>query len=164
MSTLIQPKPYDVELPDGTTKTFILSKFPAVQGREIVTQYPLSAMPKVGDYNVNESVMLKLMAFVAVEVNGVTMPLRTKELVNNHVPDWETLARLEIAMMEYNCSFFGNGRASTFFDAFAQKAKSFLLQMSTDLSAQSSQADRQRSPNSGRRTRSKTPSTSGKSS
>jgi len=164
MSTLIQPKPYDVTLPDGTTKTFILSKFPAVAGREIVTQYPLSAMPKVGDYQVNESVMLKLMAFVAVEAGDVTIPLSTKTLVNNHVPDWETLAKLEIAMMEYNCSFFGNGRASTFFELFAQKTKSFLLQMSTDLSAQSSQAARQASPNSKQRTRSKTRSTSGKSS
>ena len=153
MSNLIRPKEYTVEITaeDGTVtvKTFVLSKFPAVAGREIVAQYPVSALPKVGDYKVNEAIMLRLMTFVAVMTEaGTTQRLMTRELVDNHVPDWETLAKLEIAMMEYNCSFFGNGRASNFFELFAQKAQAFITQTLTASLAQSSEAAKQRSTNS----------------
>ena len=47
---LLHPKPVTIECNDGSSKEFILHKFPAIPGREIVSQYPLSAMPKLGDY------------------------------------------------------------------------------------------------------------------
>lgn len=137
---MIEPKEIEVENPDGTKSGFILSKFPAIQGREIVAKYPLSAMPKLGDYAVNEETMLKLMAFVAVpREEGEPLRLTTRALVDNHVKSWETLARVEIAMMEYNVSFFGNGKGSTFLEAITQKAQAYLSRMLTDLSAQLSQ-------------------------
>lgn len=127
---LLEPK--ELEL-DG--KTFILSKFPAVAGREIITQYVPTAMPKAGDYQSNETIMLKLMAYVAVRdpASGVETRLQTRALVDNHVGSWETLMRLEVAMMEYNCSFFADGRASAFFEGIAQKAPQFLQQTLTPL-------------------------------
>lgn len=138
---MIQPKEITIKAQDGREIVFVLSKFPAVQGREIIAKYPLSAMPKLGDYEVNEETMLKLMSFVGVprKEGGEPLRLTTRALVDNHVPDWETLARLEMAMMEYNCSFFGNGRASTFFEVIAQKAQALIIQTLTGLSAQSSQ-------------------------
>jgi len=137
---MIQPKEVTIEAQDGRALVFVLSKFPAVQGREIIAKYPLSAVPKLGDYAVNEETMLKLMAFVAIpRDSGEPLRLSTRALVDNHVPDWETLARLEMAMLEYNCSFFGNGKGSTFFEAITKKAQAFLSQTLTDLSAQSSQ-------------------------
>lgn len=139
-------QPLDKEI-DG--KVFVLSKFPAVAGREIVAKYPLSGMPKLGDYKVNEDTMLKLMAFVGVRLdNGTVLPLSTRALVDNHVPSWETLAKVEWAMMEYNCSFFGNGRASTFFDGIAQKLPSMITSILTDLSLQLSAKSKQPSTNS----------------
>jgi len=141
---LLQPKEVEIELPDGGTKTYILSKFPAIQGREIIAKYPLSAVPKLGDYAVNEETMLKLMAFVAVPgPSGDPLQLTTRALVDNHVPDWETLARLEMAMLEYNVSFFGNGKGSTFFDAIALKAQTLLTKTLTDFSVQLSQKAKQ---------------------
>lgn len=137
---LIEPK--EVPIPDqkGVEKTFILSKFPAVQGREIIAKYPLSAMPKLGDYAVNEETMLKLMAFVAIpRDSGEPLCLTTRALVDNHCRDWEQLARVEFAMMEYNVSFFGNGKGSTFLEAIAKKAQAYLSQTLTDLSGQLSQ-------------------------
>ena len=98
---MLQPKEYSVKTQAGDEKVYILSKFPVVAGREIVAKYPLSGMPKLGDYQVNEETMLKLMAYVAVPgANGEPLKLTTRALVDNHVPDWETLAKLEIAMME----------------------------------------------------------------
>ena len=137
---MIEPKEITVTTQKGENKPFILSKFPAVQGREIIAKYPLSAMPKLGDYAVNEETMLKLMAFVAVpRESGEPLQLTTRGLIDNHVPDWETLARIEVAMMEYNVSFFGNGKGSTFLEAITKKAQAFLSQTLTDLSGPLSQ-------------------------
>ena len=145
---MIEPKPITLKQADGAEKTFILSKFPAIDGREIVAKYPVSNMPKIGDYEVSEQVMLKVTAFVAVEVDGGnTIPLSTKALVNNHVGDWETLAKLEWAMLEYNCSFFGNGRTLDFSAIILQKVQPLISQILTALSAQSSGAGKQRSTN-----------------
>ena len=49
-------------------KEFIISKFPAVAGREIIAKYPFSSLPKLGDYKINEETMLKLMHYVAVTI------------------------------------------------------------------------------------------------
>lgn len=145
---MIEPKEIEILTQKGETRRYVISKFPAVQGREIVAKYPLSAMPKLGDYAVNEETMLKLMAFVAVpREGGEPLPLTTRALIDNHVPDWETLARIEMAAMEYNVSFFANGNASTFLEAIAAKAQAFLSKTLTDLSAQSSQQTRRQSTN-----------------
>lgn len=142
---MIEPKEITIETQRGESRVYVLSKFPAVQGREIIAKYPLSAMPKLGDYAVNEETMLKLMAFVAVpRAEGGPLPLSTRALVDNHVPDWETLARIEMAMMEYNVSFFGNGKGSTFLEAITLKAQAFLSKTLMDLSGQSSPKGKQR--------------------
>ena len=139
-------QPQDVEI-DG--KVYILSKFPAVAGREIVAKYPLSGMPKIGDYKVNEETMLKLMAYVGVRLeSGTVLQLQTRALVDNHVPSWEVLAKLEWSMLEYNCSFFGNGRASTFLEGIAQKLPSMITSILMDLSLQLSAKNKQPSTNS----------------
>jgi hypothetical protein len=126
---MLEPKEIEI---DG--KTFIISKFPAVAGREIVTQYPISGLPKLGEYKQNEAIMLKLMAFVSVKTpSGTTYPLSTQTLIDNHVGSWEVLAQLEIAMMEYNCSFFGDGRASTFLKDVVQNIPSLVSKILTKL-------------------------------
>lgn len=137
---MLQPKEQSITLADGSEKTFILHKFPAVEGREIVTQYPLSALPKLGDYKVNEEIMLKLLSYVGVrnDDTGNVLMLTTRALVNNHVPDFEALMRLEAAMLEYNCSFFANGKVLTFFEAIAAKAQTLISKTLTDLLPQSS--------------------------
>ena len=141
---LLQPKEVPIETQTGEKRVYVLSKFPAIQGREIVAKYPLSAMPKLGDYAVNEETMLKLMAFVAVpRESGEPLQLTTRGLIDNHVPDWETLARIEIAMMDYNVSFFGNGKGSTFLEAITAKAQAFLSQTLMGLLAQSSEKGKQ---------------------
>ena len=148
MTDLINPTPLSLTDMDGRERSFILSKFPAVQGREIIAKYPTSALPKLGDYNVSEEIMLKLMSYVAVDLGGRQERLVTKELVNNHCSDWETLAKLEMAMMEYNCSFFRNGTLSTFLGDVVQKILAKISEISTLSSGQSSQTVKQPSTNS----------------
>lgn len=145
---LIEPKELILTSIAGKERTYILSKFPAVQGREIVAKYPLSALPKLGDYAVSEETMLKLMAFVAIDTGDKPLRLTTKALVDNHVPDWETLAKIEMAMMEYNCSFFTNGKALSSLSDLCQMFLQKISKISTDLSGQSSLTAKPLSTNS----------------
>lgn len=119
---MIEPKEIPIKTQKGEEKRYIISKFPAVAGREIVSKYPLSNIPKIGEYQQSEEVMLKLMAYTAVVLpDGAPLQLTTRALVDNHVPDWETLAKLEWAELEYNVSFFGAGLNSGFLESISQK-------------------------------------------
>ena len=161
-NALLEPEEVEIETAKGEHKKFILSKFPAIAGREIVSQYPVTGMPKVGEYSANEEIMLKLMKYVAIPTENGNIALSTQALIDNHIPDWETLAKLEIKMMEYNCSFFGNGKASTFFDGILQTTQQLITQTLTDLLAQSSAQGKQASKSSKKNTPSKKPATSTK--
>src|SRR3954449_1968620 len=122
MADLIDPSEFVLEDDAGKPHKYVLSKFPAVQGREIIAKYPTSALPKIGDYAVSEEVMLKLMSFVAADSNGTLVRLTTRALVDNHVPSWEMLAKIEMAMMEKNCSFFQRGTLSASLADVAQRS------------------------------------------
>ena len=111
---LIKPKEITVIDSDRQQHTFIISRLPATIGREILAKYPLSNAPKIGDYEVSKEAMLKMMAYVAVEKEGQEIYLKTSTLIDNHVPDGEALIRLELEMLKYNPSFFGNGGSQNF--------------------------------------------------
>lgn len=143
MSNLLDTKEIEIVDQRGETRKFYLSKFPAVQGREIMAKYPVSNMPKLGDYAVSQEVMLKLMKFVGVKTGDIVIPLSSQDLIDNHVRDWETLAKLELAMMGYNCSFFQNGRILDSLSGFAQKMLPKALKMLMDSLGQLSQAGKQ---------------------
>lgn len=152
---ILEPKDVPITGPDGKVRTFILSKFPAVAGREICAKYPVSLLPKLGDYDVSEATMLKLMCYVGVRIKDRPEPLMltTMELVNNHTHDWETLFQIEMGMLDYNASFFGNGKSLAFFASTVETLKAWILSTLTDLSVASSRTTKQRSKNSKRRIR-----------
>ena len=137
---MLEPKEIEIE-----GRMYRISKFPAWDGREIVTQYPLTGMPKIGDYKANAEIAQKLMRFVeAITANGTAIKLSNIDLINNHVPSWEAQLKIEWAMMEYNCSFFQGGRISTFFGDLSQKLPAFLSKMLTAFSEQSSPKKKRR--------------------
>ena len=146
---LIQPKEVSFKYNDGEKdieKKYFISKFPAIAGREIVAKYPLSNLPKLGDYDISVEAMLKLMSYVtAVTTDGSEVALTTQSLIDNHIPDWEVLIKLEAAMLEYNCSFFGNGKALLSLETLKKQAVKLISKTWTEWSAQSSQKKRQRS-------------------
>jgi hypothetical protein len=145
---LLEPKEITVKTLAGEERVYIISKFPAVAGREIFAQYPLSLLPKIGDYAVNEKLMLKILGYVAVpRAEAEPLALTSRALVDNHVPDWEALARIELAVMDYNCSFFASGKASTFLAGLGTKAASRVTEILTGLLASLSPAARPASRN-----------------
>jgi len=141
---MIEPKEILIE-----GKKFIISKFPALAGREIIAKYLPSIMPKVGDYKVNEETLLKMMKFVGVIIEGNANPIMlvTEALIDNHVKNWEILLKIEHALMEYNCSFFQSGRISNFFEDIAQKVPALITKTLTDLLRPLSKAEKQPSEN-----------------
>lgn len=143
---LINPKEITVKFEDDELK-FNISKLPATVGREIITQYPLANMPKIGEYKTSEEVMLKLMNYVERVYPDRVQALSNKALIDNHIPSWEVLARLEVEMINYNCSFFRNGEALNFLKKSMSLAQPKIIEMLTDLSAQLSQAKKQPSKN-----------------
>lgn len=132
---LIQREEITVTTGAGDDVTYVISKLPATVAREVITQYPLSAIPKLGDYSRNEELMLKMMRYAGVAnkgPNGDDLVFRTRELIDNHVPDFETLARLEMAMLEKNCSFFARGKASNFLGSLVEKVQALITSTLTD--------------------------------
>jgi hypothetical protein len=127
---MIKPKEITLE-----GKRFVISKFPATDGREILVKYFPSGIPKFGDYKTNEECMFKMMNFVKVITeNNHEIILSTKQILNNHVEDAAMLLYLEWAILEYNFSFFLKGRISTLSEAIALKVPEWTLKMLTGLS------------------------------
>jgi hypothetical protein len=144
----LEPKEVEVTTLKGEVRSYIISKFPAIAGREIVAKYPLTAIPKVGDYSGNEAVMLQLMAYVAVRTSsGAEIPLTTKALIDNHVPDYETLIKIELEMMKYNTSFFQQGVVSGFLKTIGMNFLASITPMLTPSLLQLSEAIRLRLKN-----------------
>lgn len=140
MVELREPKQQTFYDQSGKPHEFILSKFDAIAGREIIAKYLMSNMPKIGDYAVSEEIMLKLMSYVAIPLPGTDVGyqrLITKQQVINFVPDWEMLGHIEKAMVEYNASFFQAEKISTFFEDLAQKFIQKIFAISTQSSGQS---------------------------
>lgn len=131
----IEPKDVSVKDGQGGSRTFRIAKFDCIFGREVYSQYPVTALPKVGDYRMNEELMFRALKYVAVEVtSGVWVTLETQDLIRNHVKDWEQLTGIERELGAYNFSFFQNGKAFGFFDGLA---KIFLQKITETLTTSS---------------------------
>lgn len=134
---MLEPVEMQFETMSGESRTYILSKFPAIAGREIITKYPTTMIPKASDYSDNEAVMLKLMSFVAAVLpNGDVQQLTTRALIDNHVPDYETLMKIEKAMLELNSSFFRKGLAWISSEGLKAKAQQWITSTLTGLLGQ----------------------------
>ena len=124
---MIEPKQIEIK-----GKQYIISKFPAVAGREIITQYPISAIPKLGDYQANEALLFKMLAYCAVVLpDGNKLSLTTRAVIDNHVPSWEALMTLEKEVLEYNCSFLEQGGLLAFLSGLAENIPALITSIST---------------------------------
>ena len=142
---LIKPKEIAVKDSDGDEKTFIISKIPAVDAREVLSKYPTANIPKVGEYRTSEDAMMLMLRYVAVPIEGrEPIKLTSKALINNHVVDGEQLMRLELEMLQYNTSFFGKGGNSDFLGGLIRKYLPLIIQTATASLPQSSKPGMQR--------------------
>lgn len=147
---LIRPKDVVIQ-----GKNFVISKFPAWEGREIAAKYVSGNIPKIGSYELSREAAGLLMNYVGVKVNDQLIMLTDKNLINNHVvpldPEgnpWEMQCEIEAAMWQYNCSFFQNGGISNFFVDFAKNVQQFITKILMDCLVPSSRTEKQPSTNS----------------
>lgn len=148
IAPLLNPK--EIKLTDrkGKERTYFLSEIPATYSREIVAQWTANALPKLGDYNVNEAMMFKILSYVGVLLpNGSTMRLVTRELIDSHVPDLLTLEMLEKEMAKYNWDFFLGEEYSDLKSRFFRIFNIWLTQILTDSLRQSLKREKPRSMN-----------------
>ncbi len=151
---LINPKEITINF-EGEDLKFNIGKFPATVGREIISKYPVSNMPKIGDYKVSEETMLKLMSYVErvyEEEETRTIALTSRTLVDNHVPSWEVLIKIEAFVIDYNCSFFELGKVLSSLKEWKALAEPKNIKTLMDSLASLSQAVKQPSKNSKRHT------------
>lgn len=154
----IKPQEITLKDVDGDEHTYVISRFPATVGREIIAKYPITNIPKLGEYLQSEAAMMLLMSFVSkVLEDGTHLRLETRALIDNHVPDGELLLKLEFEMFRYNTSFFGIVGSSDFVPGLVKKYLPLIMQTLTDYLALSSPPDLPRSSNSEQSTTSKTP-------
>lgn len=156
--TPIKPKEITLKDVDGEEHTYEISRFPATVGREIIAKYPITNIPKLGEYLQSEAAMMLLMSYVCkVMEDGSRLRLETRALIDNHVPDGELLLKLEFQMFSYNTSFFGIVGSPEFVPELVKKYLPLIMSTLTDYLAQSSQPDLPRSTNFAPSTTSKTP-------
>lgn len=148
MAELNNPKTVFVTDKDGNNLGFIIGQFPAIAGREIAAKYPTSvaAMAKQWEenqYGENEKIMLKAMSYVErILADGTTIRLTTEALINNHIPDAETLMRVEKELLQHNFSFFEKFLSSVSSGGFIQNFVKLIMSTLTHSLQQSSNQEK----------------------
>ena len=121
---LIKPKLIEITNIDGNILKFNISRLPAIVGREILAGYPSSLIPKVGEYKVNEALMIKLMSYVeGFNGNDEPIALNSYHVINSYVTDTTTLMLIELEMFKYNFPFLKFEKSRGFLSSFVSKMK-----------------------------------------
>ena len=134
---LIEPKEFHIKDMKGEDHVYLLSKIPASYSKEIVLQYPTSALPKIGDPALHMKITFMLMSYVGIPRDPGLEPLQlmTRELCDSHIPDLRTWMAIERAMASYNWDFFLPEDLSDFWG----RLKNLLVAWSLETSTHSSQ-------------------------
>ena len=77
----------------------IISKFPALQGRKIMIQYPLSNMKALSDYLTCENVLLELLSYCEVVKDGRHIRLNNATLIDQHIRYPLDLTNIELSII-----------------------------------------------------------------
>lgn len=140
-------KPKEIEILDkveNKKNVYVISKIPAFEAVSIFDQ-ELPALV-VNMLNINslsrdriKELTLNILQYVAVKTpEGKEIPLSTPALINNHCPSFETINELLKQMIDYNTSFFKDGKSLNFLkrlEALAtEKITGILAQLSDKLS------------------------------
>lgn len=134
---LLEPK--KVEIADkvaNKTNTFIISKIPAFAAMGLMVQDLPSLVLSINSGNREkiEKFTLETLSYVAVEVDGQKVRLSTKALIDNHCPSFETISLLLAEMIDYNTSFFRDGRSLNFLKRLEALATAKVTEILTVLS------------------------------
>ena len=136
--TLLEPKEIEI---DGFK--FIISKMPCTTAQEVLVNLPQGLIPILSEFTKYEKYIFKMLSYCERVYEDKSVPLISKEIIDNNVPTFDVLYKLEFACLEHNYGFFGDGRALIFWNEVASLVKSNLSEILTDLSGKLFQAAEQ---------------------
>lgn len=114
---LIKPTEVTIADLDGVERTYRIGRFPALVGLDIIAKVPSNVASLSKQLPHLRQLVLQMCQYVAVDVplddgGSREVTLSTAALVDNHVPDGQTLLHLCFEIMRHNTSFFGSGDQS----------------------------------------------------
>ena len=121
--TLLEPKEIEIN-----NLNFIISKMPCTTAQEVLINLPQGLIPVLSDFSKYETYIFKMLSYCERVYDNKSVPLVSKAIIDNNIPDFDTLMKLELECLKYNFDFFGDGRALT----FCQGAGSLLKQWLTE--------------------------------
>jgi hypothetical protein len=125
-------------------KEYIIYEMPCTVSREVISQYAIANAPKIGNYELSEKLMLKVMKHVAVMLdNGYEQKLTNIDLINNHVPNALTLMKLEKEVIQYSNDFLADGEILNFLGLVMKVADKKITEILTHLLGVSSEVEEQ---------------------
>lgn len=115
--SLIKPTEVTIKDLDGIERTYRIGRFPALAGLDIVAQIPSNFFTLAKQTQRLSQLAMQMCPYAAVDVpldegGSHEVTLSTAALIDNHVPDTQTLALLCFEIMRHNTSFFGSGNQS----------------------------------------------------
>lgn len=127
---LLQPK--EVEI-NGFK--FIISKMPCTVAQKVLCQLPSGIIPLISSFSKSEEQLFKMLSYCErVYTDGrANVPLVSKTIIDNHVPNFDTLYKLEWEALQYNFDFFEQGKLLNFLNEGLSLAESKASEILTDL-------------------------------
>lgn len=139
-ATLLEPKLIEIN-----GYKFIISKMPCTVAQEVIVKLPAGFIPIINNFAQSQDMAFKMLSYCErVYDDKANVPLISQALIDNHVPDFNTLIQLENACINYNYDFFANGKAWNFLTKGLCLAESKVSEMLTDLLDKLLQAEKQR--------------------
>jgi len=147
---LLEPKTVEIN-----GYRFIISKMPCTVAQQVIFNMPAGLIPVISEFTKAEEQAFKMLYYCerVYDDGRPNVALISKALIDNHVPDFETLIKLEYACLQYNFDFFNDGRALNFLNKELSRAESKFSAILTDFSDKLLHQVGQRSTNSKRSTR-----------
>lgn len=113
---------------------FVISKMPCLAAQEVIIRIGSGIIPLINQYAISEDMVIKMLSCCQrVYDDKPNVPLISKDIINNHIPDFEVLIQLENECLKYNYDFFAQGRLLDFLNKGLSLAESKLSKILTDL-------------------------------
>ena len=140
---LLKPKSIEVK---GCK--FIISQMPCTVAQEVAFKLPPGLIPIMGNFTQAEDMYIKMLSYCErVYDDGRSVKLISKDVIDNNLPDFETLLLLEKEVIESNYGFFDTGKLLTLLNGLLSHVESRVSGILTDLLDKLLSADGQHSTN-----------------
>ena len=143
---LLHPKRFLVKDVFGNEKEFILSLMPATAALDFQARAASVFISKSAEIAQIHELRDLLFRYVAVEIDGQTVPLVNATLIDNHVLGGVQVAGIVAYMVEYNFNFFGTAGSPGLANSLLDKAMSWIIPTLAPLLERLSQVDLPHTP------------------